>query len=88
MVYVDDCRIPFRGMLMSHMLADTDEELRAMADAIGMAQRWHQGDHFDVNEQMRAVAIQRGAHPISKRDAVRIRRAYRERHWRSATQAQ
>ena len=77
MVYVDDARIPFRGMRMSHMLADTDEELRAMADAIGMQQRWHQGDHFDINDDMRARAIAQGAVAISKREAVVVRRKFR-----------
>ena len=76
-VYVDDARIPFRGMRMSHMLADTDAELRAMADAIGMQQRWHQGDHFDINDDMRALALARGAIAISKREAVLIRRRFR-----------
>ena len=38
---------------MCHMLADTDAELRDMADRIGMQQRWHQGDHFDIDRDMR-----------------------------------
>ncbi len=65
-------------MHMSHMLADTDAELRAMADAIGMQQRWHQGDHFDINDEMRAIALARGAIAISKREAVVVRRKFRE----------
>lgn len=77
-VYVDDFSIPFRGRVMCHMLADTDAELRAMADRIGMQQRWHQGDHFDIDRDMRARAVVAGAREITRREAVRVRRRFRE----------
>lgn len=41
-VYVDDVRHPFRRMVMSHMWADSLDELLAMADRIGVARRWLQ----------------------------------------------
>ena len=81
---MDDARIPFRGRVMCHMLADTDEELRAMADRIGMQQRWHQGDHFDIDRPMRELAIAHGALEITRREAVLVRRRYRDR--RSVTE--
>ena len=62
---------------MSHMLADTDDELRAMAQVIGLHERWHQGDHFDINQDMRAIALENGAKPITQREAVLIRREFR-----------
>lgn len=62
---------------MSHMLADTDDELRAMAQIIGLHERWHQGDHFDINQDMRAIALENGARPITQREAVLIRRQFR-----------
>ncbi len=62
---------------MSHMLADTDDELRAMAQIIGLHERWHQGDHFDINQDMRAIALENGAKPITQREAVLIRREFR-----------
>ncbi len=83
-VYVDDFRIPFRGRVMCHMLADSDAELRAMAERIGMQQRWHQGDHFDIDRDMRALAVANGAREITRREAVRVRRQFRERERRSA----
>jgi hypothetical protein len=78
-VYVDDFCIAFRGRVMCHMLADTDAELRDMAERIGMQQRWHQGDHFDVDRDMRARAVQHGAQEITRREAVLVRRRYRDR---------
>jgi hypothetical protein len=57
-VYVDDMRAEFRRMKMCHMIADTDVELRLMADKIGVAQQWHQGDHFDIALSKRAQLLQ------------------------------
>jgi len=72
-VYVDDMwRYPmgrFGRMKMSHMVADSREELLAMADRIGLARRWlqHAGEgrsreHFDVSLSLRARAVGAGAH--------------------------
>lgn len=52
-VYVDDMTAGYGRMVMCHMLADTDHELHAMADKIGVAQRWHQRagtpySHYDI----------------------------------------
>lgn len=42
MVYVDNASIPYRGMLMGHMVADTPKELLKMVTAIGVNPRWIQ----------------------------------------------
>ena len=68
-VYVDDMRAPYGRMVMCHMIADTDDELHAMADAIGVARKWHQGDHYDIALSKRALAVQRGAREITWRQA-------------------
>lgn len=71
-VYVDDMfKYPlgqFRGMKMSHMMADTDEELHAMADVIGLQRKWFQGDHYDVSMTLRARAIKHGAKEVTLRE--------------------
>lgn len=74
-VYVDDMyRYPlgrFRNMKMSHMIADTEAELHAMADAIGLSRKHYQGDHYDVSMTMRALAVSIGAEEITMRELAR-----------------
>lgn len=67
-VYVDSCVILFRNrMRMSHMIADSLDELHAMAAAIGMRREWFQAGprvsfpHYDVSQTKRAEAIKLGA---------------------------
>jgi len=78
-VYVDDMykrRLGrFGRMKMSHMIADTEEELHKMADAIGVARKWYQGDHYDVSLTMRALAVRCGAVEVTIRElALMLRR--------------
>lgn len=68
-VYVDDMQAPFRRMIMCHMIADTPEELHAMADRIGVARRWFQGDHYDIAMIKRRLAVAAGAQQITWRQA-------------------
>lgn len=72
-VYVDDMRAKFGRMVMCHMLADTDEELHAMADRIGVNRKWFQGDHYDICGAKRQDAVRFGAREITQREAVGIR---------------
>ena len=69
MVYVDDMFAAYGRMKMCHMLADTTDELLAMADKIGVARKWLQKpgtalEHFDVCAAKRALAIAHGAQQI------------------------
>ncbi|WP_321814617.1 MULTISPECIES: DUF4031 domain-containing protein [unclassified Paraburkholderia] len=73
-VYVDDMRAAYGRMVMCHMIADTDDELHAMADAIGVARRWHQKpgtarSHYDIALSKRGAAVMRGAVEITWRQA-------------------
>ncbi|MBF2715678.1 DUF4031 domain-containing protein [Agrobacterium vitis] len=74
-VYVDDVRHKFGNMVMCHLWADTDEELLAMVDKIGVQRKWIQGHkilsfgkhrnaswvHFDIALSKKAAAISAGA---------------------------
>lgn len=75
-VFVDDMHAPFGRMKLSHMIADTHEELMAMAETIGVQARWlqHAGtpkEHFDVSMGKRAMALQHGAQAITWKDLAR-----------------
>jgi hypothetical protein len=81
-VYVDNMRAPYHGMVMCHMLADTDDELHAMAERIGVSRRWHQkpgtpGSHYDICLSKRALAVAAGAVEITWRETGRILMARR-----------
>lgn len=69
-VYVDSMKARFGRLTMSHMIADTDEELRSMASTIGVQQKWHQGDHFDICQSKRALAVRSGAIEITLRQCA------------------
>lgn len=73
-VYVDDMKASFGRMVMCHMIADTDDELHAMADKIGVARKWHQkppksDSHYDIALSKRALAVAAGAVEITLRQA-------------------
>ena len=73
MVFVDDMEAPFGRMRLCHMIADSHEELMAMAATIGIQSRWlqHSGtykEHFDVSMGKRALALQHGAQAITWED--------------------
>lgn len=82
-VYVDDMRAQYGRMIMCHMLADTDDELLAMADRIGVQRKWHQypgtfRSHFDIALSKRASAIAAGAREITWRQAGLVQRRRRQ----------
>lgn len=81
-VYVDQSENKFGRMVMCHMLADTLEELHAMAEKIGMRRSWYQPKstpHYDVCKSRRALAIQYGAIEIDRDRTVEIIREWRRR---------
>lgn len=87
-VYVDDMykrqmgRLAIgrsRTMKCSHMIASTDAELHAMAEALGLRRAWFQGDHYDISMAKRKQAITLGAHPVTMRELVTLLR-YKSEH--------
>lgn len=76
-VYVDDMYRTklgrYRHMKMSHMIADSTDELLAMADTIGLKRKHLQRagtaeEHFDIGMGLRAKAVAAGAVEISMRE--------------------
>lgn len=68
------------GTVWSHLMADTEDELRAFAKRIGLKMEWiqHAGTsrvHFDVIPSKRQKAIAFGAQPLTKRELVRLRKS-------------
>ena len=81
-VYVDNMQAQFGRMKMCHMIADSTEELLAMADRIGVARKWIQGagtarEHFDIAMSKRALAVEAGAVEVTMKDLARMTRARR-----------
>lgn len=86
-VYVDDARIPARvgrvNARWSHLTADTDAELHAMADRLGFPRSWFQDHtdplrrHYDVTETQRKRALLLGAVAETAREGARRRLALR-----------
>lgn len=77
MVYVDDFNMPFKGMIMCHMNADTSKELLDMATKIGLSHKYIQypgtpQEHFDVSLSMKKKAISFGAKEMKARDLSEI----------------
>lgn len=69
-VYVDEAWLR-RGRRWAHLMADTLEELHAMATRLGLPARAYQhkasGAHYDVTEPLREKAIALGAIALSRR---------------------
>ena len=58
-------------------MSDTDlDELHALAARLDVPRRAFQGDHYDLDEERRARAIELGAIPVTSRELlVRLRAA-------------
>ncbi len=75
-VYVDNYGASFGRMVMCHMIADSRNELLAMADKIGVQRKWIQkvgtyAEHFDICLSKRAKAVASGAIELSPKDLVK-----------------
>lgn len=79
-VYVDDMHLSemgqYRGMKMCHMIADSDEELHAMANRLGVDRKHFQAPpkirhshhrHYDIAMSKRSMAIKAGAISVTMR---------------------
>jgi hypothetical protein len=87
-VYVDNVLIPWRGGRWCHLTADTEPELHAFAQRLGLRREWFQTCHskcttpcphwhYDVTVTKRALALRLGAQEIDRHGMVALIRARR-----------
>ena len=70
-ILVDQAIWPWRERLWCHMVSDANlAELHAFAGMLGVPERGFQGDHYDIPETIREVAISRGAKAVTSREIV------------------
>ena len=88
-ILIDQAQWPWRDWLWCHMISDTSvSELKEFAQKMGIPERGFQGDHFDLPEHMRSVAIEHGAREVSSREILQalygagLRQRPSERHGR------
>lgn len=72
----------FGPMKMCHMIADSSEELLAMAEIIGVKQKWIQykgtyREHFDICKSKKILAIKAGAVEVTQKQIALMLRAKR-----------
>lgn len=83
-VYVDKAIYAYGRMVMCHMIADTPDELHAMADRIDVARRWFHAPpkasfwHYDITKSKRALAVEAGAIECDRNTLVAAIRRIRE----------
>lgn len=71
-ILIDTAIWPWRDWLWCHMVSDTSvTELKEFALELGIPERGFQGDHFDIPEHMREIAISAGAIEVSSREILR-----------------
>ena len=79
-VYVNKLRTRFGSMSLCHLLADTEDELHAMAARIGLEPGLRQDGvvpHYDLSLAKRDAAIAEGAIVIDRRQLKELIRKYR-----------
>lgn len=73
-VYVGEPVWPYGRMKMCHMMADTLDELHAMADRIGVDRKHYQDHtkykHYDIAKSKRRLAVEAGAIEVTDRELI------------------
>ncbi len=86
-VLIDPPVWPWRGRRWSHLVSDVSyDELHAfVAVELGIPRRAFQGDHYDIPEDLYAIAVGAGAQAVSCRELLgRLRGAGLRRPTRHA----
>lgn len=77
-VYVDRMNKQVLGLrFTAHMIADSREELDAMASQIGLKPAWRQAsgqwhEHYDLTETKRQRAVEAGAVEVTSKELTKI----------------
>jgi hypothetical protein len=75
-ILVDEARWPWRGRRWAHLVSDVSyDELHRFAVLIGKRRAAFQGDHYDVDEAERELALRAGAVAVNSRELVSRLRA-------------
>jgi hypothetical protein len=75
-ILVDDAVWPWRGRRWAHLVSDASyDELHEFAGRLGIPRHVFQGDHYDIHEELRVVAVSMGALEVDGRVLVRRLRA-------------
>jgi hypothetical protein len=76
MVLIGKREYKYRGMLMSHMAADTLDELHKMAAKIGVDWKHFQDKpgkpHYDICKTKKGIAIKLGAVEVNDREIISL----------------
>lgn len=71
-VLVDSAVWPWRGRRWAHLVSDESlDELHDFAAAIDVDPRLFEGDHYDIDTDMREAALAAGAVAVDSRELVR-----------------
>jgi len=83
-ILVDAAIWRWRGRRWAHLVSDVSyDELHVFAADLGIPRRAFQGDHYDVPEELRVLAVELGAVEVDGRVLVRRLRAAGLRRARS-----
>jgi hypothetical protein len=70
-ILVDQAIWRFRDTLWCHLVSDTSyDELHEFAAVLGIPSAAFQGDHYDLPEELRTVAIHHGAQTVTGRELI------------------
>jgi len=70
-ILVDEPIWWFKGRRWCHMVSDTSlDELHRFAEQLGVPPQGFQGDHYDIPDEMRLIALEEGAIAVTSRELV------------------
>jgi Protein of unknown function (DUF4031) len=72
-IFVDQCRWSHKDHHWCHMVSDVSiEDLHRFAAHLGVPRRAFHGDHYDLPQHVRDLALVHGAIEVSSREVVAI----------------